>query len=382
MNSHKIFMAGAVLAFAVAGCNANGYADLNSKIDETRLCQAKSTAWIRYSFSGEGETEEEQLVTEVLILGQAVSGDDKTGSDCLYLAQFDYEGSILLDQGRFVLEDATLVDPVTEEYELEDPPAEGEAYRGTWSTSYLYDFIREPDKGILARRGAQRSQYPLPAGQAPPSLPRMPVDEAQPLEREIEFSREGNRLSFTVDGNTKWFEEFGPLVDSLDPNDPEQLTYFVRMANLGLLVSQVRVIGFGASGMTGYSQPKDFAGLMTGNLNVGINVKLGKVNATLDYGDFSDIPGLNLHGAQLVNVNWSGDGSMDGSQALELSENGQLPFFVASIDYGDTTVKDGFGDSGTIPMVTDTDEEFTFEVEDSLIVDFRGMPGFEPDEGS
>ncbi len=382
MNSHKIFMAGAALAIAVAGCNANGYADLNSKVDETRLCQENSTAWIRYNFDGEGETEEERLVTEVLILGQAVSGDDTTGADCLYLAQFDYEGSILLDQGRFVLDDATLVDELNEEYELENPPAEGESYRGTWSTSYLYDFIREPDKGILARRGAQRSPYPLPEGATPPSLPRVPVDEAQPLEREIEFYREGNRLRFIVDGNAKWFEEFGPLADSLDPNDPDQLTYFVRMANIGLLVSQVRVIGFGASGMTGYSQAKDFAGLMTGNLNVGINVKLGKVNATLDYAEFSDIPGLNLDGAQLVNVSWSGDGNMDGSQALALSQNGDVPFFVADIDYGDTTVKDGFGDSGTIPMVTDTDDEFTFEVEEALIVDFRGMPGLEPDEES
>jgi hypothetical protein len=255
--SYKLLSFVLLVSFASLGCD--------SSESEPRACQPGSTAWIRHALIGEGETEEEQLVTELLILGHAVSADDETASNCLYWAQFDYEGSILLDQGRFVLEDATLVDAETAEYELEDPPAEGGPYRGTWSTSYLYDFIREPDKGILARRGAQRSVYPLPAGQAPPSLPRLPVDEPQPLEREIEFYREGNRLRFTVDGNTKWFEELEPLIASLHPDDPEELSCLVRMANLSVLTSQVRVMGFGGSfGATAYSDlyPGNFAGLV------------------------------------------------------------------------------------------------------------------------
>jgi hypothetical protein len=344
-----------ILSLGALGCD--------SSESEPRACQPRSSAWIRHALIAEGETEEERMVTELLILGHTASSDDETETDCLLLAQLDYEGSTLLDAGEFVLDGGL--------------PAEGEPYRGTWSTSYLYDFIREPDAAILARRGAQRSAYPLPAGQMPPSLPRLPQYEPHPVDREIEFYREGNRLSFTVEGNSKWFEELGPLAASLDPEDPEQLSHLARLSNLGLLVSQVRLIGL--SSLTAFRGPGEWknAGLLSGYLSPGVTTKLGASYITLDYQHFSDIPGLRLHGAQLVNASWTGDGQMGGSQLLELSmgDEGE-PFASAQIEYGDVVVKSGFADSGAITVTVDGQER-ELDVEDAFVVDFRGLMPFD-----
>lgn len=423
MNLLKLSLSAAALAFLIAGCNPNGYVSLDEKADVSSVCQPKSTAWIRYTMdesrfdiseaepkdlltddeldelSDEEEQalfeerldnlspEEEQdllekkrLVTEVLILGQEVTPEDDTGGDCLYLAQFDYEGSILLDQGDFVLEDATPLE--SGGYVLENPPADGETYRGLWTMSVLYDFIRQPELGILSRNGAKRTEYPLPENQPIPSLPRAPETANTTVEREIEFYREGSRLSFTVDGETKWFEEFGPIAQSLDPTVDEELTNFARMANVGLLVSQVRVIGFGSKGMTNYRTAKNFGGLMGGNLNVGISVSIDfNADATLDYQEFSDVPGLTLHGAQLVKVSPKGNGNMGGGQLLSLARAKREPaFFNADLDYSDTTIKQGFGHSGDIPVTPTDGDELIIAVEDVLVVDFRSvMP---PDEGN
>ncbi len=368
MNIRKASAVVLLWSFITLGCDSNpsGYSTHPDRFDEVTVCSPRSTGWIRHALIGEGETEEEQLVTQILILGHSASPDDETGADCLYLAQLDYEGSVLLYQGRFALED------------LANPATEGAPHRGTWTVSYLYDFIREPDKSILARRGARRSPYPLPEGQVPPSLPRLPMaDEAQRPEREIAFYREGNRLSFTVDGETEWFEELGPLLSSVDPGAPGQLEYLVRAANLGLLVSQVRVIGFGAAGITGYRAAKDFAGLTSGILNVGVDLTT-EFDAELDYQGFSDIPGLTLDGPQLVDLSPNGDGQMNGSQLVELSMDGKSePFVAAEIDYSGIVIKEGFGAAGTL-LVASSDEVYGVDATDALVVDFRGLLAFDP----
>jgi hypothetical protein len=139
------------------------------------------------------------------------------------------------------------------------------------------------------------------------------------------------------------------------------------------LTSQVRLIGFGASGMTGYSQAKDFAGLMSGNLRVGIQVKLGKIEATLAYEDFSDIPGLSIDGPQVVAVSWAGDGSMAGSQLVSFAiDPGSEPFLTAEVDYSDALVEQGFGSDGTLSLTTDAGT-YSVNVADALVVDFRGL---------
>lgn len=322
------------------GCDPNGYPHLGENFDVSAACSASSTSWIRQSLDpSAGETEEDQLFTEVLILGHGMTDDDPATVGCMYLVGLTRPGSALMDQGLFQFDGSGMT-------------------KGTWTVDYGYDFTRQPGTSLLERNGSFR------------------IEVLPPEQRSIELIRRDDQLVLTVNGESKTFESLTAIAESLDVRDPNELRYFVRLLNVGLLTSQIRVLGFGGPGMRSYTEPANFAGLVSGEagrLFVGVDVSIGNVNATLDYQEFSDIPGMTLSGPQLVNTNWQGDGNMGGTQSVSFaSDLSSPPFFTAEADYSDTVIESGFGSTGVVYLDA---EGITYEVpvEEALIVDFRGL---------
>lgn len=347
MRAAKVFCQ-ALLLSTLCACSGEGYYEPGERIDEPARCQARSTAWLRHTLDpSRGDTEEEQLLTEVLILGHEVTSQDDTNPGCLYLASYDYEGSVVLEQGEFVLFTS-------------ETAAEGLAHRGEWTGSFIYEFIREPEAPLLVRMGATRREL-------------VPI-----ASRMVEFERAGDGLILTVEGERKEFHELAPLAAMLDWEDSSERRYLLRMLNLGLLTSQVRWLGFGSSDMTAYRSPKTFSGLLSGTVDVNVSVSIDfNASAALNYQKYSDIPGLTLSGPQRVQISAAGDGFMAGSQHIRFAlDPNSEPFFDAEVDYSDILVEHGFGSAGSITVST-ASGDYTENAGDVLVVDFRGLLPFD-----
>ena len=256
----------------LTGCDPNGFPHFNEPKDLTGTCDALSTTWVRTVPDATEQT------TELWIVGGPMDGSDTEG--CLYVATLTREGSMTLDQGTFALDD-------------------GKAGTATFDQRYVFE--RQEEEQILGRDGAHRVAYE-------------PV-WTQPLVLE----RKGTTLQVERDGAPAELVELMPLVTGLDLSKPGERVFAARLLNLGLLVSQVRVLGFGGAGMTAYIEPATFSGLVSGELEVEVELGLDQVDAVLDYRGFSDLPGLRMDGPQVVAVDWAGNGQMDGEQAITVS---------------------------------------------------------------
>lgn len=90
-----------------------------------------------------------------------------------------------------------------------------------------------------------------------------------------------------------------------------------HLANLAVLSSQVRIIGFGSALMTQYKRPATFQGTTSGNVHVDVS-GFSSVTTNITYTQFSDFAGVRIDGTQTTHVNSSGDGSMSGTVTVAL----------------------------------------------------------------
>jgi hypothetical protein len=111
-----------------------------------------------------------------------------------------------------------------------------------------------------------------------------------------------------------------------------------HLANLAVLSSQVRIIGFGSAGMTQYQTAATFRGTLTGDVLVSVH---GSLSATtnITYSNFADFVGVRIDGTQTTHVNAGGNGSMSGVVTFALTPQvggaaTQPPEIDGSIDYG------------------------------------------------
>lgn len=132
----------------------------------------------------------------------------------------------------------------------------------------------------------------------------------------------------------------------------------------------------GGSGLTCFRVPgvKGLSGLLTGTLQEHTRVSVDfEAEVELDYQGYSDIPGLQMNGPQVQNVDPKGVGSMAGAQQIELSTNAKSrPFTSAGLDYSDVSIEHGFADSGPVTVSVDGDE-YEVDAADAFAVDFRGL---------
>ncbi len=88
-----------------------------------------------------------------------------------------------------------------------------------------------------------------------------------------------------------------------------------HVANLAVLSSQVRIVGFGSAGMTQYKTPASFKGTMAGSVNVAVS-GFTSIDTDITYTQFSDFGGVRIDGTQSTHVDAGGDGSMSGIVTL------------------------------------------------------------------
>ncbi len=168
----------------------------------------------------------------------------------------------------------------------------------TLTELHQYTLPDERSVGLFSRRGAWRQEVhldvPLREGRAPGRLA---------VAGDARF--EGSYVALT------------PALAGLGAATARDAACAFQLANLAVLSSQVRIIGFGGPGMTQYSAATDYQGIVSGSLRVQVD-GLFSSTTTITYRGFSDFGGVAIDGAQVIFADSSGDGHMEGAVAFAL----------------------------------------------------------------
>ncbi len=169
--------------------------------------------------------------------------------------------------------------------------------------------------------------------------------------------RSGSQL--VVSGNSTIAGTYVPLVEALGnlssqaPTPSDEAACAFQVANLGMLRSQGRILGFGGGTMTTYWNAATFIGTVSGSLTITL-VGLSNNTTTIQYDQFEDIGGVIVDGPMITDANDKGTGSMRGVTAFTFkpvaADGTPGSEITGTIDYGagDNAVKidNGNADGG------------------------------------
>jgi hypothetical protein len=257
----------AALAIALAGCGP--YADVGQKLD-VGMIFASGETWIAAPASGE---------IRLLVLGRDAAG--QPGGFALSSLQIPYAAgrSARTLEGTWSEATGALLLVVTIDYEM--PYETGD---------------------VTGRRGSTRS---------PPGL-NAPLPLA--------LTRGADTLGLS--GDPAWTGTYVRLQQVLPRFEgrpaAEAATCAFQLANLAVLSSQARIIGFGSAGMLQYGAAQDFVGTLSGKVNVHLSGGLTTPVTDISYQGFSDFPGVELNGVQTTFAGIDGSGHMEGTVTFTL----------------------------------------------------------------
>jgi hypothetical protein len=111
-----------------------------------------------------------------------------------------------------------------------------------------------------------------------------------------------------------------------------------QVTSLAVESSEVRIIGFGGSGMLQYQHAATFVGTVAGTVRVSMSGYLQNTTR-IEYAGFADQTGISVSGAQVTDADLSGDGHMSGIVAFTLTPLSADPSAASTsitgqIDYG------------------------------------------------
>lgn len=256
------------LALAIAALSCGPYPDVAQRLDVT--ARVAGDTWI----AAVGDRTE----LRVLIVG-APQGDGTVrfafASVHVKLARGD---AVFQRQGRWI--------------------EVGSSGATTLHVEHTYSMPDESGESILRRRGTYRSDdaYDVP----------------------VTVTRGGGRL--VVSGNADVAGTYVPLVEALGalatrtPQDQAACAFHV--ANVGVLMSQGRIIGFGGPGITQYRSAESFVGTVAGTLRISATLSGGfppdHSTVTQEYSGFQDNGGVRLDGPMVADADSGGNGHMSG----------------------------------------------------------------------
>ncbi len=202
--------------------------------------------------------------------------------------------------------------------------------QGTWvemgtsgaATAYVahaYTLPDESDVSILLRRGTWRS------------------DDA--FQIPLTVIRTTGRL--TVAGDARLAGTYVPLTEALGnlatATESDAACAF-QVANLGMLRSEGRILGFGGPQIQQYSQAATYMGTVSGSLVIGFSGNLSSNTTTITYSAFEDVGGATVTGPMVTRADSGGNGRMSGVMHFEFdpiaSDGTPLPRITGTIDYG------------------------------------------------
>jgi hypothetical protein len=201
----------------------------------------------------------------------------------------------------------------------------------TWSVQGVWTGTAA-DASIALR---ERLLYRLDDERGTPLLQRHGATRTE-VDRRLPFgqSRAGGRLVLTGDASIAGTYVLLPAaLARLGSSSAADAACAFHVANLAVMSSEVRIVGFGSAGMTQYKTSASFRGTVGGRVDVSVS---GTFSATTDitYVQFSDFAGVRIDGTQTTHVDASGDGSMSGAVALSLQPGPPAQELDGTISYG------------------------------------------------
>lgn len=291
-----------VLGVALAACDKSGVHDLGRLNDTLSTCGTPTSTWVR-SVDG---------ATEIFIFGTRRVGEGASDG-CFARSLVSEDSTIEMQTGTYAVS------------------ALG---AGAASLSASYDFPFEPELTPLRRRGVRRE------------------DHDPPVQRTLGFARDGDQLLVTLDGEERRLTALPEVIRRLDTETQGGAEDIFRLVNIAFYMTQVRVEGFGATGMTRYTAPATFVGISSGTYRVAITPQRLRILADLTYTGLRDMSDVEMNGNQHTNVGLNGSGTTAEMLIYTLDHPDREPIEVI-VHYEEATIVNGMAASGYYPMDVD-----------------------------
>ncbi len=209
----------------------------------------------------------------------------------------------------------------------------GSAGAATLGVEHESDYPDETGQDVLSRTGTTRS------------------DDHFTIQ--LTVSRAAGQL--VVSGDARIAGTYVALTEALgllgDSTERDAACAF-QLANVGMLRSEGRIIGFGGAGVTQYQQAESYIGTVAGSMQIAASLGGGwppsNSTVTMDYYAYEDVGGVTVSGPMITFADSSGSGHMSGVMSLELApvaaDGTPGPKISGSIDYGANAVQITNGD--------------------------------------
>ena len=151
-------------------------------------------------------------------------------------------------------------------------------------------------------------------------------------------SLDGGILTLTGTPSLGSFASFGTALGSLQATNQSQAECLMRVFELSVLSSEVRILGFNGPSIIQYTTPATFNGVLIGDVTIGVE-SLFTPNTTLAYQQFSDFTGFVLDGSQYSQTDLSGNGYISSALGFQMTnvppDGGPAQTVIAgSVSYG------------------------------------------------
>ena len=248
----------AVLSFTLFACDKSGLHDHGRASDTLSACGMPTTTWVRSLANG----------TEIFVIGGVTPGAPQEPA-CFVRAIVEPDSSVFMETGAYVVDDQGL----------------GEVVIDT-----EYTFMLEADITPISRRGARR-------------------DNLDPVRTErLVLTRTPTHLEVDAFGGLRRMTALPEVIDRLDPTTQSGVEDIFRLANFPFFMSQVRIEGFGATGITQYTEASTFVGIASGSYRIGVTPMRLRVVVDLTYDQLRDVSDIVVDGNQHTNTGFDGSG--------------------------------------------------------------------------
>jgi hypothetical protein len=138
---------------------------------------------------------------------------------------------------------------------------------------------------------------------------------------------------------------------------PSDAACAFQIANLGMLRSEGRILGFGGPLLQQYSQAATYIGTLAGSLVIHFSGSLSANHTSLDYSAFEDVGGVWVDGPMDTDADSSGTGHMSGVMTFRIEpvagDGTPGTPITGTIDYGAVQIDGGNADSGFYAVALD-----------------------------
>ncbi len=180
-----------------------------------------------------------------------------------------------------------------------------------------------------------RLEYSMPDERAKDLLKRE-GSQRHDVDRTVVLSVDRAPTTLAIAGDPAWDGTYALLPAALanlgTSTEADDACAF-HLANLAVMTSQVRIIGFGGPGMLQYhsGDGQDFVGTLSGD------VRVKSLPTDITFTTFADFAGVELDGTQHTDVGFSGEGFMSDTIAFTFRPElggAALPAIHGTLDYG------------------------------------------------